>query len=250
MSLGTRTQEVIWHELECGSYAEDLPLWRQLAKDTPGTVLDVGAGSGRVALDLARRGHSVIALDHDQELLAELERRVGAERLDVVTLHADARGFAAPAPVGLCLVPMQTIQLLGGADGRRRFLACAGSTLEPGALMAIAITRELELELYDCGATPQLPAPLPDICEREGIVYSSQPTAIRLTRDAFVLERTREVVFADGRRESTASVVELDRVRAEQIQAEALAVGLRPGERLSIAATAQYAGSEVVILRA
>ena len=39
-----------------------------------GPVLDVGAGAGRVALDLARAGHDVTALDLDAELLAELAR--------------------------------------------------------------------------------------------------------------------------------------------------------------------------------
>ena len=37
-----------------------------------GPVLDVGAGTGRVALALARAGHEVIALDADPELLGEL----------------------------------------------------------------------------------------------------------------------------------------------------------------------------------
>ena len=50
---------VIWHDLECGGYREDLPLWRALADRAGGPVLDVGAGTGRVALDLARAGHEV-----------------------------------------------------------------------------------------------------------------------------------------------------------------------------------------------
>ena len=52
---------VAWHDTECGSYDADLPLWRELAGAGP--VLDVGAGTGRVALDLAARGASVTALD-------------------------------------------------------------------------------------------------------------------------------------------------------------------------------------------
>ena len=107
----------IWHDLECGSYAADLPLWRALADRTGGPVLDVGAGTGRVALDLARRGHEVIALDCDEGLLEALGPR--AEGLPVRTLAADARDFALDAPVRLCIVPMQTIQLLGGRRGRR-----------------------------------------------------------------------------------------------------------------------------------
>ena len=65
---------VIWHDLECGAYTEDLPVWRALAARHGGPVLDVGAGTGRVTLDLARAGHAVTALDTDPALL----RRVGA----------------------------------------------------------------------------------------------------------------------------------------------------------------------------
>ena len=55
--------EVVWHELECGSYRADLRAVaraRRRACDPPGagTVLDIGAGSGRVALELAARGPS------------------------------------------------------------------------------------------------------------------------------------------------------------------------------------------------
>ena len=57
-----RASEVVWHELECGSYRADLPLWRELADQMASSegsarVLDVGAGTGRVALELARAGH-------------------------------------------------------------------------------------------------------------------------------------------------------------------------------------------------
>ena len=44
---------VVWHDVECGHYGADLALWDELAAREPGPVLDVGAGTGRVALALA-----------------------------------------------------------------------------------------------------------------------------------------------------------------------------------------------------
>ena len=92
---------VIWHDLECGRYTEDLELWRSVVRDYGDPVLDIGAGTGRVTLDLARHGHRLTALDRDPELLAELAHRAGD--LDVETVLADAREFGLQSQI--CRVP-------------------------------------------------------------------------------------------------------------------------------------------------
>ena len=69
---------VHWHDLECGGYDADLPLWRELARSVAGDVLDVGCGSGRVALDLARRGHAETGLDRDPALLDRKSTRLNS----------------------------------------------------------------------------------------------------------------------------------------------------------------------------
>jgi SAM-dependent methyltransferase len=233
---------VVWHDLECGSYSEDLPLWRELADAHGDPVLDVGAGTGRVALELARAGHTVTALDSDPELLAELAQRARGLPVDIVI--ADAREFDLGRKFALAAVPMQTIQLLGGREGRLAFLRCARKHLAPHGAVAIAITEELEpFELVD-----GFPPVLPDICEREGIVYSSQPTAVREDGHGFVLERRREVVQASGGHSVSDDVIRLDRLSAEELEHEANMVGLRRSGRAAVHATRDYVGSSVVIL--
>lgn len=234
--------EVVWHELECGGYDADLPLWRWLAATVPGPVLDVGAGTGRVALDLARRGHEVIALDRDGLLLEELERRSAG--LAVWVVQADARAFRLERPAGLCLVPMQTLQLLGGEAGRRQFLRSARGALRPGGRLAAAIVTEVEA----FAPLPGLPLPLADVCEREGVVFWSQPTAVRPEAEHFLLERRREIVGPGGERSAEANLIRLDRLTAAQLEREAGAAGWRPAGRERIEASGEYVGSEVVIL--
>src|SRR5207237_6223944 len=124
-------ETVVWHDLECGGYTADLALWRELAAAAGGAVLELGAGTGRVAVDLARRGHEVIALDLDPSLLAALEERARAEDLAITAECADARSFDLGRRVALCVAPMQIIQLLGG-EGRRRCLDRVHAHLEPG----------------------------------------------------------------------------------------------------------------------
>ena len=72
----------MWHDVECAAYAADLPLWRELAAASAGPVLDIGCGTGRVALDLAARG-PVVGLDSHPDLVAELAARAKARSLPV-----------------------------------------------------------------------------------------------------------------------------------------------------------------------
>ena len=233
---------VIWHDVECGGYVEDLPLWRSLAPEHGDPVLDVGAGTGRVSLHLAREGYRVTALDREPALLGALARRADGE--DVTTVVADARDFDLPVRFPLIIVPMQTIQLLGGPDGRGRFLACARRHLLPGGALAVAIAEVLDLyEVVD-----GLPAPLPDLREEDGIVYSSQPIAVRADPGGFVLERRRETVSRTGERTVEQDLIHLDLLTVEDLEREGAAAGLEPARREHVRETADYSGSEVVIL--
>jgi SAM-dependent methyltransferase len=235
----------IWHDLECGGYTEDLPFWRALAQRTGGPVLDVGAGTGRTALELARAGHSVMAIDLDDELLGQLRER--ARGLDVTTVVADARAFGlSTRGFPLCIVPMQTIQLLGGPRARAAFLGCAVLHLAPGGVLAVAIADDLELFEVADGA----PGPLPDVCEVGGVVYSSRPVAVRADGDGFMLERRRETVTATGEHTVVRDVIRLDRVDPETLEREGEAAGLSPARRREIKPTDEYVGSTVVMFHA
>jgi hypothetical protein len=142
---------------------------------------------------------------------------------------------------------MQTIQLLGGAEGRAAFFECATYHLESPGVLAIAIADELELFDVSDGT---LPGPLPDVLERDGVVYSSRPVAVRAVGDGFELERRRETVTADGNLTTEQDLIHLDDVDPDTLEGEAEAAGLRAASRLEIAATEDYVGSTVVMLRA
>jgi SAM-dependent methyltransferase len=237
--------KTIWHDLECGSYSADLEFWRALAARTGGPVLDVGAGTGRTALALARDGHEVTAIDVDDELLEALRERAGD--LEITTIVADARAFWIGDIFPLIIMPMQTIQLLGGAAGRAQFLECAAFHLDSPGALAIALAHDLEL--FDA-PEDTAPGPLPDVVELDGVVYSSRPVAVHPTDGGFKLERRRETVTAAGELSTEQDLIHLDRLDPETLEAEGEAAGLRPASRLEIAPTEDYVGSTVVMFRA
>jgi SAM-dependent methyltransferase len=236
---------VLWHDIECGGYGEDLPLWRELAAGAgPGaTILDVGAGTGRVTLHLARRGFAVVALDADARLLAALEER--AAGLDVRTVAADARDFDLGERFALVIVPMQTVQLLDGPAGREAFLRCALRHLRPGGRLVVALADAL-----DCFDAEHDQPPVPDVADVDGVLYFSRPIAVRDEGERVALERIRETVDRDGRRTAEGDVVRLDRVDAATLELEARGVGLRVLPRRGVPQTEEYVGSEIVVLGA
>ena len=173
-----------------------------------------------------------------------MERRARKlELVTVVTVVADARSFDLGRRFALCLVPMQTIQLLGGSQGRTAFLRCAREQLLDEGLLAIAIAAELDLFEVPPGA----PSPLPDVCEIDGIVYTSRPTAVRADGDGFILERERQVVTGAGELSSECDQIHLDRLDAAQLEREGVTAKLVPTGRTEIPATEDHVGTEVVM---
>jgi SAM-dependent methyltransferase len=65
-------------------------------------VLELGAGTGHLAIPLAQRGCQVTAVEPAREMLAQLEQRVGA--LPIVPLHAQAESLPLAGPFDLALI--------------------------------------------------------------------------------------------------------------------------------------------------
>ncbi len=256
MTAQAPPEEVIWHEVECGRYRADLPLWRELAAAAapPGgqaRVLDLGAGIGRVTLDLAAAGHSVTAVDLSPALCEELALRAGelpvrAVAGDMRRLALDERGF------DLCLVPMQTLQLLRDAGERRTAFAGMAAHVRPGALVACAIVTQAD----EFDALAGQLGPSPDRMALGERVYFSRPLSVRVLDGAIRIERERVALPADSasgerwRGEGARDVVELAVVSEEQLWDEAAAAGLGREPTRVIAETEEHTASEVVMLRA
>jgi len=240
-----RLDAAAWHDVECSAYAADLPTWRTLAERHGGPVLDLGCGTGRVALDLASRGHEVTGLDADPELMRALEARGHARDLPVRGLTADARAFELPDTFPLAIAPMQVVQLLGGPEGRKAMLARVLAHLKPGGVLAVALA-----DPFDSVPVGEALPPLPDVLEVDGWVLSSTPVAVRDEGDAVSIDRRRQAVSPAGELTEEPFTIRLDSVTPAGLSEEAEAVGLTATELLHVPPTRDYVGSAVVVLEA
>lgn len=239
------TAAAIWHDVECASYEADLPLWRELAEAARGPILDIGCGTGRVALELATGGHEVTGIDSEPAFTARLAARARERGVRVRAETADARSFALTGQsFALAIAPMQVAQLLGGSDGRARMLACVRRHLRPEGLLAVSLADPLEGIPEDEDPAP----PLPDVREEDGWVYSSTPVDVRQEGAVTAIDRLRQAVSPSGELDESLATILLDSVTPDQLEAEASGYVVR-GRRY-VPATVDYVGSVVVMLEA
>ncbi len=112
----------------------------------PRTVLDAGCGTGRVAIELARRGVEVVGVDHDRSMLATARRRdptVTWVESDLADLALDRRFdvVVMAGNVPLFTPPGTQAAVVAG---------CAHHIADGGALVAgFQLGRGYELASYD-----------------------------------------------------------------------------------------------------
>jgi SAM-dependent methyltransferase len=218
---------VVWQEVEFGSYGGDLGLWEDLAARCGDPVLEIGSGVGRVALRLAERGHSVVGIDRDLALVAELRRRAAERDLPVQVERADARGFDLGERFPLAIAPMHLVQMLE-VKGRSAFLARLSAHLERSAIVALTVVEGLP----DGSVGPF--DTMPDMREVDGWIHSSRPLRVNRTGQVVEVERSRERVSPDGRLAQWNVIERLRVLDAGSLEAEAEAFGLSPLERVRI----------------
>ena len=77
----------------------DVPFWRTVAAGAGGTTLELGCGTGRIAMPLGRAGVSLVGIDRSDAMLARARRRVARARLNgrVSLVRGDIRALPFPA---------------------------------------------------------------------------------------------------------------------------------------------------------
>jgi SAM-dependent methyltransferase len=239
-------EEVVWHDAECGSYDGDLALWERLCAEHGGPVLELGAGTGRLSLHLARRGYEVVAVELNRTLAETLRQRAGDESLPVEVVVADARTLELERRFPLVLASMQFVQLFLSPDERRSVLGACGRLLESDGVLAVAIV-DGSPEAADDAEADDVEPLLPDVREVGDVVYASQPVSSVIRDGVIESERRRRLVWPSGEMTDARHVDRLALLDAASLGAEAAQVGLRAVGTDAIAPTDLHVGSRVVL---
>jgi len=244
----------IWQEVEFGSYDADVPLWKELAHAAEGPILELGAGAGRVTLEISGeysteggwRGPEVIAVENDPDLVPELkleaQRLARAVRVVQADL-SDPTRLRLPSKPDLAIGPLHVIQVFSRAS-RPALLGRLAELMAPGGIIALTVVDETTLLSAGAAATQVLP----DMREIDGWVYSSDPLWVQLGDQVLTVRRLRERVSPGGDIERTVKDEILHRLSPERLEQEGEEAGLRRAGRRQVSSGPNEADSIVILL--
>ena len=147
------------YDLAYGDYVDDVDFYLNLARVTGGPVLELGVGTGRVAIPLACGGYVVIGIDESPSMLARARVNLveaGLTEKRVRLTQGDMRAFAVKERIGLALVAAHSFQHLLTTADQRSCIRAVAAHLKPGGLFAISVRSPTSVSWDDTGPSPLL----------------------------------------------------------------------------------------------
>lgn len=132
------------------SHDYDHALWLTLAGREAGTVVEWGAGTGRIAIPLARAGHDVTAVEVSGEMAARGRETCSAVEWAV----GDMRNVKLGRRYGLGVCAFNSFLCLLSVEDALAFLRNAREHLEPGGLLGIEVSAFSPEELVNESGGP------------------------------------------------------------------------------------------------
>jgi SAM-dependent methyltransferase len=153
--------------LEIQGIAHDIERYLELGRTHPGPVLEIGCGTGRIAIPLARAGHAVTGVDISAAMLercrTKLDREGDETRARVRLEMQDARLLECRGQTfSLVLLPFNTLMLFATRRDQQQVLARAAAVLDTGGRLAVDVVNPLALPLRGD------PVPVPFLSRRHG----------------------------------------------------------------------------------
>lgn len=126
------------YDLWAADMTEDVAWYVSLARDAGDPVIELGIGTGRIAIPIARdAGRRVVGFDRSPAMLAVGRERAGD--LPIEFREGDMRELEVPEPVELVICPFRALLHLPTWADRRRTFERVAAALVPGGRFAFNV---------------------------------------------------------------------------------------------------------------
>jgi len=140
MAYAPEYEEVHARWYDCGAYAarEDAAFYLDLARESGGPVLEIGCGTGRVLLPIARNGLACVGVDESPAMLEQLRTKAPPPNLRLVT--APMQDFdLGPERFRLIFSAFRPFQHLYTVEDQLACLGCVRRHLAPDGVFAFDV---------------------------------------------------------------------------------------------------------------
>ena len=123
----------------------DVRFWQRLAAAQDGPVLELGCGTGRLTIPVARAGAAVVGIDRSAPMLARARQRLRRARAAALLLRGDIRQlpFRRRHRFAMVMAPYGMLQSLTSDRDLRATLEAVHGVLPRGGLFAIDLVPDL-----------------------------------------------------------------------------------------------------------
>ncbi len=125
----------------------DVKFWQSMAQRARGPVLELGCGTGRVTIPVARTGARIVGVDRSSEMLAHAVKRSRRARSSSrpLWLRGDIRHlpFRTSARFDLVMAPYGILQSLVSESDLKATLASVARVLATGGIFGIDLVPDL-----------------------------------------------------------------------------------------------------------
>lgn len=112
---------------------------RKYAAGPVRTLLEPACGTGRLVVELTRRGYQVFGLDASLAALGYLRRRLRRRKLSSLVFAADMSRFGLTRPVDAAYCTFDSFRHLLSEEAARRHLAAAAEAVRPGGVYILGL---------------------------------------------------------------------------------------------------------------
>jgi len=131
--------DAAFYDVEFADRDHDIAFYLRQAQLAGGPVLDVGCGTGRITLPLARAGIDMAGLDVSRPMLERAQQKAQAEGLQLAWLEQDCRAIEVEPVFALIFSATNAMQHLHDLDSVLAFLTTARQGLRPGGMLLLDV---------------------------------------------------------------------------------------------------------------